>query len=259
MDRRAFVAAAVGTSLAAPDARAAVPPRLLELRRVRLRYGPMESRYSEYTRDALLPALNRAGIRPVGAFTPLIGADGPSLYLLLPHATADSLTALGPRLAADEEYRKAASAIRALPPTDPPYVRRESTLMQAFGSVPAIEPPAGASAAASRVFELRTYEGHNEAATAKKIEMFEAGGEIAIFRRVGIAPVFFARDLIATTLPSLTYMVVFADMAAREKAWAAFRDDPEWAKLRATPGLSNADIMTNSRTTLLRPAAYSQV
>ena len=89
--------------------------------------------------------------------------------------------------------------------------------------------------------------------------MFEGGGEIAIFRRVGIAPVFFARDLVSTTLPSLTYMVVFPDMAAREKAWAAFRDDAEWVKLRSMPGLSNADIVSNIRSVLLRPAPYSQI
>jgi hypothetical protein len=54
-------------------------------------------------------------------------------------------------------------------------------------------------------------------------------------------------------------MVVFSDMAAREKAWAAFREDAEWVKLSSTPGLSNADIVSNIRSVLLRPAPYSQI
>ena len=87
----------------------------------------------------------------------------------------------------------------------------------------------------ARVFELRTYESHNEAANLKKMEMFEKAGEIAIFRRLSLTPVFFARDLVGPTLPSLTYMLVFADAAAREKAWGDFRDDAEWAKLRSAP------------------------
>jgi hypothetical protein len=219
----------------------------------------METRYADYARDALLPALNRAGIKPVGAFTVMVGADAPAVYLLLPHANAESIVAAGARMADDAEYRRAGATLRALPATDPPYVRRESSLMLAFSSMPALEAPTGPLAAASRVFELRTYESHSESATAKKIEMFEAGGETAIFRRVGITPVFFGRDLVGPTVPSLTYMVVFPDLAAREKAFAAFGADPEWHKLRSTPGMTNAEIVSNIRSVLLRPAPYSQI
>lgn len=259
MNRRAFVAAAAGSSLAAATARAATSPQLLELRKVRLRFGPMEARYADYAKDVLIPALNRLGVKPVGAFTVLVGPDAPAIYLLLPHPNAESIVAAATRLNEDAEYRRAAAAFRALPASDPPYLRRESSLSLAFASFPAVEAPAGPLAAPSRVFELRTYESHNETASAKKIEMFEGGGEIAIFRRVGITPVYFGRDLVGAALPSLTYMVVFSDMAAREKAWAAFREDAEWVKLRSTPGLSNADIVSNIRSVLLRPAAYSQI
>jgi len=259
MERRDFIAVAAGSSLAATSAGASMPRQLFEMRKVRLRFGPMETRYGDYARDALIPALNRAGVKPVGAFTVMVGMDAPAVYLLLPHANADSIVAAGTRLADDAEYRRAGASFRALPAGDPPYVRRESSLMLAFASMPSVDAPTGPLTAASRVFELRTYEGHSESATAKKIEMFEGGGEIAIFRRAGITPVFFGRDLVGPTVPSLTYMVVFPDLAAREKAWAAFGADPEWLKLRATPGLTNADIVSNIRSVLLRPAAYSQM
>jgi hypothetical protein len=135
-------------------------------------------------------------------------------------------------------------------------VRRESSLILPFASVPSVETPVSGPA---RVFELRTYESHNETAGLKKIEMFEKAGEIAIFRRLGLAPVFFGRDVVSAHMPSLTYMVGFNDMAAREKGWAAFGEDPEWVKLRGTPGYSNADIMTNISIQLLRPTDYSQI
>jgi hypothetical protein len=268
MNRRDFVGASLGASLWPGRALAQGPddgtgksagPQVLELRHIRFRFGPMEARFADYVKGALLPAMNRAGVRPVGAFTVLMGPGIPSLYLLLAHRSADSVTALSSRLRADAEYRRAADAFRGVPASDPPYVRRGSSLMVAFDSVPAVAVPSGALAAPSRVFELRTYESHSEEAHLKKVEMFEKGGEIGIFRRLGMTPVFFARDLIGPSLPSLTYMLVFADMAAREKAWAAFREDPEWVKLRAAPGYANAEIMTNIQSLLLRPTDYSQV
>ena len=268
MDRRSFalgsLGAALGPTLGAAAASAQTPgtssaaagPRVLELRRYQFRFGPMSARHAEYAKTALVPALNRAGIKPVGAFSVGVGVDGPAIYLLLPHPTADSVLTLGSRLVGDAEYTKAAASFRSLPPTDPPYVRRESSLILPFAMQPSVETPVSGPA---RVFELRTYESHNEAAGLKKIEMFEKGGELAIFRRIGLAPVFFGRDVVGPRMPSLTYMVGFSDMAARDKGWATFGEDPEWVKLRSTAGYANADIMTNISIQLLRPTDYSQI
>ena len=44
-----------------------------------------------------------------------------------------------------------------------------------------------------RLFNLRIYESHNERAAATKIHMFE-NGEIEIFKKVGLTPVFFYAD-----------------------------------------------------------------
>ena len=78
------------------------------------------------------------------------------MYMLLPHPNAESAVTLGGRLVADAEYKAAASSFRSLPATDPPYVRRESTLMLGFESFPGVEAPK--PAAPSRLFELRTCE-----------------------------------------------------------------------------------------------------
>jgi hypothetical protein len=270
MNRRDFVGASLGASLWPMRAQAERPddgtqaaarsaPALLELRRYRLRYGPMEARFAEYAKGVLVPAMSRAGVKPVGAFTVLVGPESPSVYLLLQHPGAESVAALAGRLGADAEYKRAAAPFRGLTAADPLYVRRGSSLMVAFDSMPGVSVPAGPLAAPSRVFELRSYESHSEAAHLKKVEMFEGGGETAIFRRVGLAPVFFGRDLISPFVPCLTYMVVFPDLAGRENAWNVFREDPEWVKLRATPGYTNAEIVTNIQSVLLRPTDYSQI
>ena len=87
--------------------------------------------------------------------------------------------------------------------------------------------------------------------------MFEEGGELALFARVGLQTVFFGRDLVGPGLPSLTYMVAFADEAARGRAWAAFRVHPEWVKMRDDPRY--ADTVSLIDSAVLRPTDYSQI
>jgi hypothetical protein len=110
----------------------------------------------------------------------------------------------------------------------------------------------------SRAFELRTYEAHSRKANKKKVEMFDVG-ETDIFRRTGLQPVFFGEGLVGTNLPSLTYMLVFDDMATRDKNWGTFVNHPDWKKLSTTPGYTNAEILTNITSVFLRPTGYSQV
>jgi hypothetical protein len=267
MERRAFLAASTAAALADSQALAAASggaqpaaggsPLLLELRRYRLRNGSMAARFAAYAKDALVPALGRTGIDPVGAWNVALGPDSPTLHVLVPHEDAGSIATLDARLDADAEYRRAAASFLALPPSDPPFERCDSSLHATVPTLPGIAKPAGAGATASRVFELRTYRSPGAPAGRKKVEMFEAGGELAIFARLGLHTVFFARDLIGTGLPSLTYMLAFADVAAREKAWAAFREDPAWLKLRDQPAF--ADIVSGIDSALLRPTDYSQL
>jgi hypothetical protein len=88
--------------------------------------------------------------------------------------------------------------------------------------------------------------------------MFD-NGEIGIFRRLGMRPVFFGQTIVGRDMPNLTYMLAFDDLAHRERAWRAFGADPEWQKLRATPGLSDAEIVSNISSAILRPLPFSPI
>jgi NIPSNAP len=268
MNRRVFLAAstAAGVTLPGAASRAAATareagspgrPQVFELRRYRLLNGALAARFAAYAKDALVPALGRAGHAPVGAWNVALGPDSPTVHLLVPHPDADSVVTLAARLEQDDEYRRAAASSLALPPTDAPFVSCDTSLHAAVPTLPGIDKPTGAAAGPDRVFELRTYRSATEAAHLRKVEMFEAGGELGLFRRVGLHPVFFGRDLAGEGLPSLTYMVAFADGAAREKAWAAFGGHPEWAKMRDDPRY--ADTVSRIDSTLLRPTDYSQI
>ena len=60
-------------------------------------------------------------------------------------------------------------------------------------------------------------------------------------------------------LPNLTYLLVYENMAAKDKAWGAFGADPEWKKLRGTPGFTDPEIVSNISNVFLRPTGYSQI
>lgn len=109
------------------------------------------------------------------------------------------------------------------------------------------------------MFELRRYESSGEAAGQKKIEMFNTAGEIEIFKRVGLTPVFFGETIIGSFRPNLTYMLTYDDMDEHGRNWNVFRNDPEWKRISAIPEYANAKIVSRITSTFLVPTAYSQI
>jgi hypothetical protein len=255
----AGAAAVSSTSLVnAAESRANAAREFYELRLYQLRRGPMQKRFDDYYRDAAIPALNRAGIARVGVFGVVVGPDNPTMYVLIPHQSMEAYATALQRVQADAGYQKAGGEFLNARPTDPSYIRVESSLLVAFGSMPKLELPAATAAQKPRIFELRTYESHSQDASRRKVEMFNQG-EIAIFRRTGLTPVFFGETLIGGKMPNLAYMLVFDDMVAREKSWDTFRNDPEWKKLSTTPGLTDPELVTDISNVILRPTPYSQI
>jgi len=260
MDRREFLSA---TAIAAVSPLPKLDPlgqsatrQYIELRRYHLLPGTKQRAFSAFVGDAAIPAMNRAGVGRIGAFTVVYGENAPSLLLVLVHPTLDTVVSLRERLANDAVYTRAGAAILDAPMSDPAFVRVESTLLRAFDAMPSVEPSAGAAAATPRIFELRTYESHGDRAALNKLKMFNAG-EVPIFRRTGLTPVFFGETVIGAKMPSLIYMLTFSDISARDKAWAAFGKDPEWKTLSADP--QYRDNVSAISDIILQPTSYSQI
>jgi hypothetical protein len=232
------------------------PRQYIELRRYHLLPGARQRSFTTFIGDVAVPAMNRAGIARVGAFTVVYGENAPSLLLVLAHPTLESVATLRDRLASDAEYARAGASVLEAPLSDPAFVRAESSLLRTFEAMTAVEPSSGAGTAASRIFELRTYESHSDRAALNKLAMFNAG-EIPIFRRTGLTPVFFGETILGAQMPSLTYMLTFKDMAARDAAWGVFGQDPEWKTLSADPKYK--DNVSTISDVILRPTAYSQL
>ena len=260
MDRREFLATtAVAAVSPLPHLNAlsqSAARQYIELRRYHLLPGTKQRAFTAFVGDVAIPAMNRAGVGRVGAFTVVYGENAPTLLLVLAHQTLDTFVSLRERLASDAVYVRAGAAILDAPMSDPAFVRVESMLLRAFDAMPTLEPSAGAGTATARIFELRTYESHSDRAALNKLKMFNAG-EVPIFRRSGLTPVFFGETLVGANMPSLTYMLTFPNMSARDAAWASFGRDPEWKTLSADP--QYRDNVSAISDIILQPTAYSQI
>ncbi len=229
-----------------------------ELRRYQLRNGPEPRLVENYLRDAAVPALNRAGIKPVGVFSGMVGPENPAVYVLIPYPSLGAITTVQRALAQDGEYQSRASDYLNAPASQPAYTRFEAWLLEAFDTAPHIEVPPAAAENRSRIFELRTYENPSEKANLTKLKMFNTA-EISIFRRTGLRPVFFGNTLLGSRMPCLTYMLTFENLAERERNWGIFGSDPEWKTLSTTPGYTDPEIITNISNAFLSPTPYSQI
>ena len=256
MNRRKFVTATAGASLATAAMAAGGRNQYFELEYFRMRNGTQPQRANDFFSNYFMPAAKRLGVGPIGFFSPVIGEQMPYLLLLVSHPSLDSFGSLFSRLSADTEFQKGMDTFHRR--GDPGYTRRESSLLKAFDSMPTLQVPPSDAKKPARIFELRTYESNNPGTLQRKIKMFQEG-EIGIFQRLGMMPVFFGETLVGRNLPNLTYLLCYNDLAAREKLWRDFGSDPEWVKMRSKAENSDAEIVSNISNTILRPAAFSQI
>ncbi len=230
---------------------------IIELRQFQLRntVDGMGSRTIEHLGKSYLPALRRAGSGPVGMFSSVISPDSPYVLVVSSFPNLAAWDEAHEKLNQDKQFEKERDGYRA---RGSGYVRMETTLLRGFDSVPDVMVPPRDEKRAPRVFELRTYESHNVATLKRKIGMFNEG-EIAIFRRLNMLPVFFGETIVGRKMPNLTYMLAFDDLAAREKSWKAFGGDPEWQKMRAQPGLTDPEIVSNITNSIVQPLPQSEI
>ncbi|MFB3923603.1 MAG: NIPSNAP family protein [Terriglobia bacterium] len=228
------------------------------LRRYQLSMGPQEKLTDDFLKGALVPSLNRLGIKPVGVFHSDIGPESPSFYVLIPSASLETLANVDFLLERDANYLQAGAPFLNAPATAPAYIRAQSSLMKAFEGFPKLVLPAATAARTSRVFELRIYESPSDAAHRRKVEMFNQG-EFDIFQEAGFWQVFYGDTLVGPKMPNLTYMIGFPDLTERNKMWQAFGSSAAWKKLSTDPRYSYEEIVSSITNIVLSPTAYSQI
>jgi hypothetical protein len=261
MERRQFLAASLAASAMAATQGAAAQTQAASKREFYLmrRYDVLRTNQAKLTEsffgDALIPALGRMGMGPVGAFQLEFGNETPSFYVLIPGPSVEALAELNLRLADDAVFMKAADPFWNATSSTPAFQRVESTLLAAFQGWPKVTPP---DTKAKRIFQMRTYESASPGEHVRKVEMFHSG-EFEIFLKCGFHPVFFGDTLVGSRMPNLTYMLTYANKTEMDAKWDAFRDDPDWKKLSTNPRYASDQLVVNITNLLLSPLACSQI
>ncbi len=235
----------------------AVDQEFYELRIYRNSDTAKQAAVVKYLESALVPALNRIGVKTVGVFVPTSGKPEVPLtdvYVFIPFSDLNQFANSGGALAEDEAYTTAAAEFMAAPKKDPAYVRLESRLMRAFAGMPRLEVPDSDSE--ERLLELRIYESQDTRKARLKVEMFNAG-EIDVMKDVKLGPVFFGETLISNDAPNLTYMLSAPSEEAHAEHWGGFGKHPKWQVLRKMPKYKGT--VSGIRSIKLKPASCSQI
>lgn len=210
-----------------------------------------------FLKEAYLPALKRIGIKAVGVFKPkTFAADSiKKIVVVIPFSSVKQFVKLDEKLAEDEQYLSLGAPYLNAAYNMSPYVRIESVLLQAFVDHPLLTLPKLDSPRSERVYELRSYESATEAIYRRKVDMFNAGGEIKLFDRLQFNAVFYGEVVSGGKMPNLMYLTTFATQKSRDAHWKAFVDSPEWKDLlkmeKYKNTISHMDIL------FLYPTDYS--
>jgi hypothetical protein len=209
---------------------------------------------------ALLPALKRQGITKAGVYTSSaeLNKGNPRyntvLYTITVHPDLNSLTECEHKLLADADYLINAAPLFNAPMQDPLYDSCQSSLLRTFKSCPDVVKVAHSP---DRLIQLRIYNSYTIERNSKKISMFEDGGEIELFRKAGMPPVFFGHAIAGDQLPNLTYMLAFETPEDHAQAWSNFISSEGWKTLKADPQYKDtANKITNI---ILKPSKNSQL
>lgn len=228
----------------------------IEVRTYSLVDAAAEARLDAYLGEALIPALERQGLGPIGALQQAGPSDSIEVKLIIPGPTLESVTLASSKLASDETYQASAKEYLDTPSKQTPIKRIRSELLLAFDCWPQVTVPSQKKDNKPRYFELRSYESATEKLGERKVEMFNEG-EVPIFLDAGIIPVFMGQALIGDMMPNLTYMVAFDDEESMLAAWPKFGAHPDWKTLKDNPRYANTVSKNNKSFWVAKP--YSQL
>ena len=210
-----------------------------------------------YLQNALLPALHKMNIKNVGVFKNRSNdtlADK-TMYVLLPVKSLEEIMKIASKLNSDKNYRATGAEYLDAVYTAAPYSRKESILLHAFSLAPELQLPKLNGPRKDRVYELRSYESATEKIFNNKVQMFNEGDEIGLFKRLNFNANFYGEVVAGNKMPNLMYMTCHENKTSRDANWKNFIDDPYWKKLSAMPeykhNVSHIDI------SFLYPTEYS--
>ena len=218
-----------------------------------------ENLVENYLQKAVLPTLHQNGIMNVGVFKPIEKDTvlfGKRVYILIPYKKLAQITTTPSILANISSNDSIVNLYLNAQQSSPAFQRIETILLSAFSGNPKMNVPVMTSPKVERVYELRSYESASEKLYVNKVQMFNAGDEVGLFRRLNFNAVFYAEVLAGAKMPNIMYMTCFDNLDHRNAQWKVFSSDAQWTKLKAMPEYKLPNVSKNEQI-FLHPTEYS--
>ncbi len=233
---------------------------IYEIRVFKMKSDAQVTLTDNYLKDAYLPALHRMGIKNIGVFKPLANDTAviKQVYVIVTYSSLDAWHNTKLKLDTDPELNASGKAFLDADTAHLPFVRVESTLLEAFPDQPNLIPTT-LHANPDALYELRSYESPTKVLHQTKVKMFNEGEEIKLFKRLDFQAVFYADVISGCHMPNLMYMIVFTGADARTEHWKEFGSSPEWKQISTDPKYRNNISVNHIDSILMHRTAYSDL
>ena len=229
-----------------------------ELKVYEYKTSAQEAVIEHYLSEAYIPYMQSKAVNKIGVFT-WAGNDTSvvkKLFVLTPFRSVVQMANLNKSIIADANVAAKSPGYIDATSEAPAYDRIVTYVIKGFDKAPGLTAPKLNSPVEERVYELRSYESASEKKYWKKVEMFNEGGEVDIFARLGFNAVFYGEVVAGPTMPNLMYMTSFINKADRDAHWQAFRDDAAWKTLSAKKEYDKT--VSKNVTLFLKARPYSE-
>lgn len=213
-------AVTAGSSLSAvAGARPAPSTHVVNLESFCIAHGNHESRLDAYLADALLPRMQELHQGPRLCLHAVVAPHTPQAIVLAMFSSFDEMLKIRADLASSPRVRQARAELESARILD--EVRSQVLVVSEESS----RFSADLKSFQSGIFEVRSYDApawHDGVPTRV----------VGVLRRAGIHPILNAATAAGEHMPRFTYMVPFAGLAARERAWTQLEADAEWIAMQ---------------------------
>lgn len=200
--------------------------------------------------EAALPIWKRLGIEPVGFWSAFVGPVSPRLTSLLAWENLEQRERLWDAFLDDPEWQQ----IQAERFED--SVRQfTNTILRPLPDSPLARHDNQPGRLAGGVFELRTASLNEESKLRQASQWFTEFGQ-GHMQKHGMFLVGVWETVIGVS-PRLTYMLVFENLAHRERAWASFYTDPVWPLLQENLFPDGRSLIAQTESSLMRGSSFS--
>ena len=205
---------------------------------------------NEQIADVALPIWKRLGIESIGFWPVLVGPRSPRLTAIVAWQDLAQRQNLWDQFAETREWQEALTAHAVNP-----LLKSASTILRPIPSSPIARHDNQPSRLAGGVFELRIMSVDDDRTLPQLAQWFADGGQ-AHMAKHGMFVVGIWETYIGTR-PQVSYMLIFDNLAHRERAWSAFYTDPEWPALQEGLYPNGVSLIGDTESSLMKGTMFS--